>query len=317
MDINGYTQQEAANSLTLWAIGLIVGCTLWTYVADRVVKTRKVVICTGAVIYGFLWVLLAVKPDGLPAGVLQVAMFWGGFFASTWIPAYAQLKEAVPPQVVATAMGMLNLLFWLGGPSTSRSAGLFSTLSRSGADTSRSPAINRLLRVPGLRGPERHSRRVQQRTTQEEPMTIKRMLCASDFSPASRPALRLAQELARTLKARLILFHAYEISVPIGDGGYLPPSVMQEMLTATRDAAAQSLKRLARSSQGTGVRMSTLLAEGPAAAAIIRAAKKQRVNLVVMGTHGRTGVRRLLMGSVADRVIRTASCPVLVVGGRH
>jgi universal stress protein A len=148
-------------------------------------------------------------------------------------------------------------------------------------------------------------------------MTIKRMLCASDFSPASRPALRLAQELARTLKARLILFHAYETTVPIGNGGYLPPSVMQEMLTATRDAAAQSLKRLARSPQGKHVRISTLLAEGPAAAAIVRAAKKQRVNLVVMGTHGRTGVRRLLMGSVADRVIRTASCPVLVVGGRH
>ena len=149
-------------------------------------------------------------------------------------------------------------------------------------------------------------------------MTIKRMLCASDFSPASRPALRLAQELARALKARLILFHAYETSVPMANGGgYLPPSVMQEMLTATRDAAAQSLKRLARSSQGKGVRMSTRLAEGPAAAAIVRAAKKQRVNLVVMGTHGRTGVRRLLMGSVADRVIRTASCPVLVVGARH
>ncbi len=148
-------------------------------------------------------------------------------------------------------------------------------------------------------------------------MTIKRMLCASDFSPASRPALRLAQELARTLKARLIVFHAYETSVPISNGGYLPPSVMQQMLTATRDTAAQSLKRLARSSQGKGLRMSTLLAEGPAAAAIIRAAKKQRVNLVVMGTHGRTVVRRLLMGSVADRVIRTASCPVLVVGGRH
>ena len=148
-------------------------------------------------------------------------------------------------------------------------------------------------------------------------MTIKRMLCASDFSPASRPALRLAQELARALKAKLILFHAYETSVPIGNGGYLPPSVMQEMLTTTRDAAARGLERLARSSPGKGVRISTLLAEGPAAAAIVRAAKKQRVNLVVMGTHGRTGVRRLLMGSVADRVIRTASCPVLVVGGRH
>jgi sugar phosphate permease len=115
MDVNGYTQQEAANSLTLWAVGLIVGCTLWGYVADRVVKTRKGVICAGAVVYAFLWVLLAVKPAGLPAGVLQVAMFWGGFFASTWIPAYAQLKEAVPPQAVAAAMGMLNLFFWLGG----------------------------------------------------------------------------------------------------------------------------------------------------------------------------------------------------------
>jgi nucleotide-binding universal stress UspA family protein len=148
-------------------------------------------------------------------------------------------------------------------------------------------------------------------------MTIKRMLCASDFSPASRPALRLAQELARALKAKLILFHAYETSVPIGNGGYLPPSVIHEMLTATRDAAGRSLKRLARSPQGKGLRISTLLAEGPAAAAIVRAAKKHRVDLVVMGTHGRTGVRRMLMGSVADRVIRTASCPVLVVGGHH
>ena len=148
-------------------------------------------------------------------------------------------------------------------------------------------------------------------------MIIKRMLCASDFSPASRPAVRLAQELARTLKAKLILFHAYERTVPISNGGYLPPSVLREIWTATREAARRNLKRLARSRQGKGVRISLLLAEGSASAAIVRAAKNNRVDLVVMGTHGRTGVRRLLMGSVADRVIRTASCPVLVVGGRH
>jgi sugar phosphate permease len=115
MDIYGRTQQEAANSLTLWAVGLIFGCTLWGYVADRVVKTRKGVVCAGAVVYALLWVLLAVRPAGLPVGLLPVAMFWGGFFASTWIPAYAQLKDSVPPQVIATAMGMLNLFFWLGG----------------------------------------------------------------------------------------------------------------------------------------------------------------------------------------------------------
>lgn len=124
MDIYGYTQQAAANMLTLWGVGLIVGCTLWGYVADRVVKTRKGVVCTGAVVYAFLWVLLAVKPAGLPDGLLQVAMFWGGFFASSWIPAYAILKEAVPPQVVATAMGMLNLFFWLGGAFYQQVSGL-------------------------------------------------------------------------------------------------------------------------------------------------------------------------------------------------
>ena len=115
MDVNHQTQQEAANSLSLWGVGLILGCTLWGYVADRVVRTRKGVVCAGAVVYALLWVVLAVRPAGLPVGVLHVAMFWGGFFSSTWIPAYAQLKDSVPPQVVATAMGMLNLFFWLGG----------------------------------------------------------------------------------------------------------------------------------------------------------------------------------------------------------
>ena len=57
-------------------------------------------------------------------GMLWVAMFWGGFFASTWIPSYAQLKDTVPPQVVATAMGILNLFFWLGGAVYQQVSGL-------------------------------------------------------------------------------------------------------------------------------------------------------------------------------------------------
>jgi sugar phosphate permease len=115
MDVYGQTQQQAANHLTLWAVGLIVGCTLWGIIADKVVRTRKGVVLGGALMYALLWVLLALRPAGLPGTILWVAMFWGGFFASTWIPAYAQLKDALPPQVVATAMGILNLFFWLGG----------------------------------------------------------------------------------------------------------------------------------------------------------------------------------------------------------
>ena len=124
MDAYGQTQQQAANTLTLWAIGLIVGCTLWGYVADLVVGSRKRVVLAGAVAYALLWVLLAFRPVGLPDSVLWVAMFWGGFFASTWIPSYAQLKDSVPPEAVATAMGILNLFFWLGGAVYQQVSGL-------------------------------------------------------------------------------------------------------------------------------------------------------------------------------------------------
>jgi sugar phosphate permease len=124
MDAYGQTQQQAAHALTLWATGLIVGCTLWGYAADRLVGSRKAVVLAGAVVYAALWAVLAIWPVGLPVSVLWLAMFWGGFFASTWIPSYAQLKDSVPSQVVATAMGMLNLFFWLGGAVYQQVSGL-------------------------------------------------------------------------------------------------------------------------------------------------------------------------------------------------
>ena len=124
MDSYGHTQQQAANMLTLWAVGLIAGCTLWGYVAETIVPSRKAVVLMGAVVYGVLWAVLAIWPAGLPVGMQWLAMFWGGFFASTWIPAYAQLKDSVPPRVIATAMGILNLFFWAGGAVYQQISGL-------------------------------------------------------------------------------------------------------------------------------------------------------------------------------------------------
>jgi sugar phosphate permease len=124
MDAYGQTQQQAANALTLWAIGLIAGCTLWGYMADKIVGSCKGVVLAEAVVYALLWALLAICPVGLPVAMLWVAMFWGGFFASTWIPSYAQLKNSVPSQAVATAMGILNLFFWLGGAVYQQVSGL-------------------------------------------------------------------------------------------------------------------------------------------------------------------------------------------------
>ena len=124
MDSYGHTQQQAANMLTLWAVGLIAGCTLWGFVAESIVTSRKAVVLVGAVVYGLLWAVLSIWPAGLPESVRWLAMFWGGFFASTWIPVYAQLKDSVPPDVVATAMGLLNLFFWVGGAAYQHISGL-------------------------------------------------------------------------------------------------------------------------------------------------------------------------------------------------
>src|SRR5687767_10538461 len=112
-------------------------------------------------------------------------------------------------------------------------------------------------------------------------MTIKRILHASDFSKASKPAFRLARELARTFRAELIVFNAADTVKP---------------------ARADRIR--ARGAVG----------EGPAAPAIVSAARRYRAHMIVVGTHGRSGVRRLLIGSVAERVVRTAPCPVLTVG---
>jgi universal stress protein A len=148
-------------------------------------------------------------------------------------------------------------------------------------------------------------------------LKITRILHASDFSPASRPAFRLARDLARALEAELILCHAWQPAALLMGEGYVAPSLLQEMWTTTRQRARRDLDRLAASARRGGHRISILLVEGPPATAIVRAAKRKRAGLVVLGTHGRTGITRMLLGSVAERVVRTALCPVLTVGGRR
>lgn len=147
-------------------------------------------------------------------------------------------------------------------------------------------------------------------------MIVKRILHASDFSRASRPALRLATDLARAFRAEMILFHAYQPRRPAIGEGYIPAKLIEELRAAERSGARQRLERMARSASRRRVRVSILMAEGPAAAAIVRAAKRKRVGLIVLGTRGRTGLSRMLVGSVAERVVRTAPCPVLTVGTR-
>ena len=149
--------------------------------------------------------------------------------------------------------------------------------------------------------------------------TIRRILHATDYSPASGPAFRKAVELAKALHARLVLVHVLSPAVApvMGAGMYIPATMYDEIERASRAVALRHLKRLGTRAKQAGVRTATRLIEGvPVADRIVRAARAERADVIVMGTHGRSGVTRLVLGSVASRVVATASCPVLTVRSR-
>jgi nucleotide-binding universal stress UspA family protein len=125
-------------------------------------------------------------------------------------------------------------------------------------------------------------------------MTVTELLFPTDFSEVSTEAGRVAGELARGFGARLHIVHV------------VPP------VTDPADRA-ERLGRLA-SSLGAGLQVETALLTGGVARQIVDYARQKRVGLIVLGTHGRTGVSRAILGSVAEAVVRLAPCPVLTVG---
>ena len=142
------------------------------------------------------------------------------------------------------------------------------------------------------------------------------ILHPTDFSPPSNAAFRKALELAKALRGRLALVHILSpVALPImGAEMYIPAATYDQIERTARNVAARHLKRLGAVAKKAGVRTSTYLIEGaPVADRIVRAARARRADVIVMGTHGRTGVTRLMLGSVASRVVATASCPVLTV----
>lgn len=106
--------------------------------------------------------------------------------------------------------------------------------------------------------------------------------------------------------------HALTPIAPL-EGQYTPYVDWVGIEKASRNAAQEDLDRLAREARRRGVRASTVLTRGYASGQIVRAARSKRAQLIVMGTHGRSGLSRLVMGSVAARVMIGASCPVMTV----
>jgi universal stress protein A len=140
-----------------------------------------------------------------------------------------------------------------------------------------------------------------------------KILVATDFSPASAAAMREATKLAQNNGAELLIAHAYEPPSPLQIDGYVAPWIYNEWDETLRNEAEMALMPLVETARQSGVNARPLVLKGAPFKAITDAAGSEHADLVVMGTHGRTGLSRLVLGSVAARVAASAPCPVLTV----
>lgn len=141
---------------------------------------------------------------------------------------------------------------------------------------------------------------------------IKKILCPVDFSPGAREALARAEDLAKRFSAEIYLLHAYENPVYVLPmSGYVGPTA--EILGGIRTQLDQEMGRWKAEVEKAGVRVRADVVEGAAYRAVVDVARDYQPDLIVMGTHGRTGFSHALIGSVAERVVRLAPCPVMTV----
>ena len=146
---------------------------------------------------------------------------------------------------------------------------------------------------------------------------IRRILHPSDFSKASGAAFVKAVELAKSNRAELAVLHvlAPPMTIMAGDG-YVSPQVYEDLDQSARAYASKELASLVAKAKKVGVRAKPVLRDGIAHEQIARAARSPRADMIVIGTHGRTGLAKLFLGSVAGRVVATAKCPVMTVRGK-
>jgi universal stress protein A len=152
--------------------------------------------------------------------------------------------------------------------------------------------------------------------TGEVEMKFRKVLFATDFSPASRPAFTAAVELAREQKGRLTIVHVMPSVVPLGVETYVTARMYEEMESSVQRWAEKRLDTLVEQARRSKVSARSALLAGAAHEAISAAAAKERADVIVIGTHGRTGLERVFVGSVAARIIGSAPCPVLTVRSR-
>ncbi len=144
------------------------------------------------------------------------------------------------------------------------------------------------------------------------PFQLGRILVPVDFSDTAKKALQYAVPFGTAFDAEVVLLHVMQpYSIPV-EFGYLPPDwaeTQQQFL----DSAQDELAKLCAGEIGNRARTQVQVREGVPWQEIVAAAQETRTDLIILATHGRTGLSHVLLGSVAERVVRHAPCPVLVV----
>ena len=140
---------------------------------------------------------------------------------------------------------------------------------------------------------------------------VRQILVPVDFSENTPAVLDWAAHLAEEHGSAITLLHAYHLPVEFQqlEGAYLPPDFWQSV----RGEAEATLRRHGEAFQRRGLHVDTAVCEGYAATVIVEEANSRHADLIVIGTHGRSGLKHLLLGSIAERVVQKASCPVLTV----
>jgi nucleotide-binding universal stress UspA family protein len=143
---------------------------------------------------------------------------------------------------------------------------------------------------------------------------VQRILVPIDFSENAASVIEWAAHLAEEHGSRIILFHAYHLPVEFQqyEGAYLPP----DYWAGVKAEAEQSLRRYQGEIEQRGIEVEGVVREGYAATAIVDEAASQKADLIVIGTHGLSGLKHMLLGSIAERVVQKSPCPVLTVKAR-
>jgi nucleotide-binding universal stress UspA family protein len=141
---------------------------------------------------------------------------------------------------------------------------------------------------------------------------VRRILHATDLSSASRPAWAHAQQLGRLFDAEILLLHVVSV-VPVPLTAYLPGKLVEELRKIEVSKARTQLDTLLEGPRDPRLKTQVRIELGTPTSRILELAREEDADLIVIGTHGHSGLGRVLLGSVADRVVRLAPCPVVTV----